>query len=85
VPVLERIPEGQFISSGEQYCESAEHGWPLVTLWPGPAQVHRTVSPTEMFTVSGLNEKPGPTITSTIVVVADGTPFTAGWPFSSTI
>ena len=26
-----------------------------MTLWPLPAQVHRTVSPTEMLTVSGEN------------------------------
>jgi hypothetical protein len=58
-----------------------------VTLWPLPTQVHRTVSPTEMFTVSGTNWKPfpPPTITSTIVLVADGTPLTAGWPLWSTI
>ena len=54
-----------------------------MTLWPLPAQVHRTVSFTEMLTVLGLNVKlpPGATVTSTIVLVADGTPFTAGWPF----
>jgi hypothetical protein len=80
---LERIPEAQFISSGEQYCESAAQGWPLVTLWPLLAQVHRTVSPTEMFTVSGTNWKPfpPPTVTSKIAPVGDGTPLTAGWPF----
>jgi hypothetical protein len=40
-----------------------------------------------MFTGFGVNVKlpPGPTITSTIVLVADGTPLTAGWPFWSTI
>src|SRR5207249_12163512 len=54
---------------------------------PLPAQVHRTVSPTEILTVLGSNTKlpPGATVTSTIVLVADGTPFTAGWPFSSKI
>jgi hypothetical protein len=67
--------------SGEQNCELAWQGGPLVTLWPLPAQVQRTVSPTPMLTVLGENEKPGPTCTSTIVLVADGTPFTAGWPF----
>ena len=69
------------MSLGEQYCESATQGGPLVTLCPLPAQVHRTVSPTEILTVLGENEKPGPTVTSTIVLVADGTPLTAGWPF----
>jgi hypothetical protein len=34
-----------------------------------------------MLTVLGVNEKPGPTVTSKIVLVADGAPFTAGWPF----
>jgi len=45
-----------------------------VTLWPLLDHVHRTVSPTEMLTGFGLNVKvpPGPTITSTIVLVADG-------------
>ena len=53
-----------------------------MTLWPLPAQVHRTVSPTEMLTVSGSNETlTGPTVTSTIWPVADGTPLTAGRPF----
>ena len=87
MPVLERIPEAQFISLGEQYCESAWQGGPLVTLCPLPAQVHRTVSPTEILTVLGSNTKlpPGATVTSTIVLVADGTPFTSGWPFSSKI
>ena len=49
------LPGKQFVSLGEQYCESAAQGGPLVTLWPLPAQVHRTVSPTEMLTVSGSN------------------------------
>ena len=48
----------QFISLGEQYCESATQGGPLVTLWPLSAQVHRTVSPAEMLTVSGTNTSP---------------------------
>ena len=54
-----------------------------MTLCPLLAQVHRTVSPTEMLTVSGTNWKPfpPPTITSTVVLVADGIPLTAGWPF----
>ena len=52
-----------------------------MTLWPLPAQVHRTVSPTEILTVSGWNAKSGPTATSTIWLVTDGTPFTAGRPF----
>ena len=69
------------MSSGEQNCESAEQGWPLVTLWPLPAHVHRTVSPTEILTVSGLNAKPGPTDTSTVWPLGDGTPLTAGRPF----
>jgi hypothetical protein len=40
-----------------------------------------------MLTVLGLNVKlpPGPTATSTVVLVADGTPFKSGWPFSSKI
>src|SRR5438046_9519295 len=73
--------------SGEQKCPFGVQGAPLVTLWPLPSQVHRTVSPTEMLTVLGsnVNPPPGATITSTIVLVADGTPFTAGWPFSSKI
>ena len=38
-----------------------------MTLWPLSAQVHRTVSPTEMLTVSGTNTSPPcPTATSTI-------------------
>jgi hypothetical protein len=87
VPALERIPEAQFMSSGEQYCESATQGGPLVTLWPLLAQVHRTVSPTEMLSVSGTNWKPfpPPTVTSKIWLVAEGTPLTAGRPFWSTI
>jgi len=70
---------------GEQNCPSAvqDAESPLVTLWPLAAHVHRTVSPTEMLTVSGLNVSvpPGATVTSTVVLVADGTPLTAGWPF----
>jgi hypothetical protein len=40
-----------------------------------------------MLTVFGRNWKPfpPPTVTSKIVLVADGTPFTAGRPFWSTI
>jgi len=38
-----------------------------------------------MLTVLGLNEKPGPTCTSKIVLVADGAPLAAGWPCSSTM
>jgi hypothetical protein len=40
-----------------------------------------------MLTGFGVKVKvpPGPTITSTIVLVADGTPLTAGWPFWSTM
>ena len=75
----------QFVLFGEQNCPSdvQDVESPLVTLWPLLAQVHRTVSPTEMFTVSGTNWKPfpPPTITSTVVLVADGIPLTAGWPF----
>ena len=54
---------------------------PLVTLWPLLAQVYRTVSPVPMFTVLGTNAKPCPTVTSTIVLVADATPLTTGLPF----
>jgi len=75
----------QSVLFGEQNCPSdvQDVESPLVTLWPLLAQVHRTVSPTEMFTVSGTNWKPfpPPTITSTVVLVADGIPLTAGWPF----
>ena len=73
--------------SGEQKCPFGVQGAPLVTLWPFPSQVHRTVSPTEMLTVLGSNVKvpPGATVTSTVVLVADGTPRTAGRPFWSTI
>ena len=40
---------------------------PLVTLCPLAAQVHRTVSPTEMLTSSGTNTSPPcPTATSTV-------------------
>ena len=70
---------------GEQNWPSAvqEVEVPLVTLWPLAAHVQRTVSPTEMFTVLGLNVSvpPGATVTSTIVLVADGAPLTAGRPF----
>jgi hypothetical protein len=66
---------------GEQNSPSGVQESPLVTLWPLSAQVHRTVSSTEILTVLGLNAKPGPTITSTVVLVADGTPLTAGRPF----
>ena len=54
-----------------------------MTLCPPLPQVHRTVSPTEMLTALGSNVKPppGPTATSTIWLVADGTPLTAGRPF----
>src|SRR5438270_4841645 len=83
--MLERIPAVQFVSSGEQNCESTKQGGPLVTLWPLSAQVHRTVSPTEMLTVSGTKTSPPcPTATSTIWLVAAGTPLTAGRPFWST-
>ena len=67
--------------AGEQNCPSDTHGMPLVTLWPLLAQVYRTVSPVPMFTVLGTNAKPCPTVTSTIVLVADGTPLTTGLPF----
>ena len=60
MPVLERAPGKQLVSLGEQNCESAAQGGPLVTLWPLPAQVHRTVSPTEILTVSGRNVNPAP-------------------------
>jgi hypothetical protein len=75
------------MSFGEQNCELIAHGMPLLTLWPLPAQVQRTVSPTEMLTVLGANVKvpPGATVTSTVVLVADGAPLTAGWPFWSTM
>ena len=75
----------QFVLIGEQNCPSAVQDveLPLVTLWPLAAHVHRTVSPTEMLTVLGLNVSvpPGATITLTIVLVADGAPLTAGRPF----
>jgi len=75
----------QFVLFGEQNCPSdvQDVESPLVTLWPLAAQVHRTVSPTEMLTVLGSNVKvpPGATVTSTVVLVADGTPLTAGRPF----
>jgi hypothetical protein len=40
-----------------------------------------------MLTVLGSNVKLklGPTATSTVVLVAEGTPLTSGWPFSSKI
>ena len=81
--MLEVTHVEQFVLFGEQKCPSAVQEAPLVTLWPLAAQVHRTVSPTEMLTVSGLNVSvpPGATVTSTVVLVADGTPLTAGWPF----
>jgi len=75
----------QLVLFGEQNIPSAVQDveLPLVTLWPLPAHVHRTVSPTEMLTVLGLNVSvpPGATVTSTIVLFLDGTPFTAAWPF----
>jgi hypothetical protein len=75
----------QFVLFGEQNCPSdvQDVESPLVTLWPLAAHVHRTVSPTEMLTVLGLNVNvpPGATVTSKIVPLADRTPFTAGWPF----
>ena len=67
--------------SGEQNWPFGMHGVPLVTLWPVLAHVQRTVSPTEMLTVFGAKVKPCPTVTSKIVLVADGTPFTANPPF----
>src|SRR6266480_1361716 len=76
----------QFVLFGEQNCPSAVQDVesPLVTLCPPSAQVHRTVSPTEMFTVSGTNTSPPcPTATSKIWP-PDGTPLTAGRPFWST-
>jgi len=70
---------------GEQNCPSDAQAVesPLVTLCPLAAHVHRTVSTTEMLTVLGLNVSVPPcaTITSTIVLVADGAPLTAGRPF----
>ena len=79
----------QFVLFGEQNIPSAVQDveLPLVTLWPPNAHVHRTVSPTEMLTVLGLNVSvpPGATVTSTIVLVLDGTPFTTGRPFRSRI
>ncbi len=75
----------QFVLFGEQNCPSDVQAveLPLVTLWPLAAHVHRTVSPTEMLTVLGLNVSvpPGATITSTIVLVGDRAPLTAGRPF----
>ena len=55
---------------GEQNCPSAVQAVesPLVTLWPLWAHVQRTVSPTEILTVLGLNVSvpAGPTTTSKI-------------------
>ena len=83
--MLESVHVEQFVLFGEQNIPSDRQDVesPLVTLWPLAPHVHRTVSPTEMLTVLGLNVSvpPGATVTSTIVLVADGTPFTAGWPF----
>ena len=83
--MLEVTHVEQFVLFGEQNCPSAvqDAESPLVTLWPLAAHVHRTVSPTEMLTVLGLNVSvpPGATVTSTVVLVADGAPLTAGWPF----
>jgi len=82
---LESTHVEQFVLFGEQNCPSdvQDVESPLVTLWPLAAHVHRTVSPTEMLTVLGLNVNvpPGATVTSTVVLVADGTPLTAGRPF----
>jgi hypothetical protein len=75
----------QFTSSGEQNCPSGVHGSPLVTLCPLPAHVQRTVSPTEMLTVSGEKLKPGPTCTSTICPAGERTPLGTGRPFWSTM
>ena len=82
-PALERTPGKQFVSLGEQNCESATQGGPLVTLWPLPSHVQRTVSPTEMLTVSGSNVKshPAPPSHRQSRRQAMGTPFTAGRPF----
>jgi hypothetical protein len=82
--MLEVTHVEQFMLSGEQNIPSGvQDVGPLVTLWPLAAHVHRTVSPTEMLTVLGLNVSvpPGATVTSTVVLVADGTPLTAGRPF----
>jgi hypothetical protein len=85
VPVLERIAWSQFILFGEQNCPSAVQGSPLVTLWPLLNQVHLTVSPTEIFAVEGVNEKPScPTATSKTWPVPDGIPLTTVRPFRST-
>jgi hypothetical protein len=79
---LESVHVEQFVLFGEQNCPSAVQDVesPLVTLWPLAAQVHRTVSPTEMLTVLGLNvnDPPGATVTSKVVPVPDRTPFTNG-------
>ena len=58
-------------------------GSPLVTLWKLPSQVQRTVSPTAMFSELGENIRtpPGATVTSKVVLTADGAPETSGWPF----
>ena len=82
---MEVVHVVQFVLFGEQNIPSAvqDEELPLVTLWPLEAHVHRTVSPTEILTVLGLNVSvpAGPTATSTIVLVADGAPLTAGRPF----
>jgi hypothetical protein len=85
VPCPERIPWSQFILSGEQNSPSGVHGSPLVTLCPPLAQVHRTVSPSEILTSLGSNVNPGPTCTSKIWPAGDRTPLTAGRPLWSTM
>ena len=57
---------------------------PLVTLWSSLPQVHRTVSPTEMLSVSGTKRillPDGPTATSKIWPPAGLVPLRACWPF----
>ena len=57
------------MSLGEQNCPSAVQDVPLVTLWSSLPHVHRTVSPTEMLSVSGTKRilfPDGPTATSKI-------------------
>ena len=79
--MLEVTHVEQFVLFGEQNCPSdvQDVESPLVTLWPLAAQVHRTVSPTEMLTVSGTNTSPPcPTATSKTAPAGEGMPLTAG-------
>lgn len=74
--------------SGEQNCPSAVQDVPLVTLWLSLPQVHRTVSPTNMFNVSGTNRNlspTGPTATSKTWLPANRLPLCTFRPYWSKI